>query len=55
MAHLEVEPKPTKPWRGGVLIALLVILLAGSLFMKCNKEHEKTGADKPPKDSVSIQ
>jgi hypothetical protein len=51
MAHLEVEPKPARPWWVGVLIVTLVILLAGTLIMKCNND-ETTGADKPPRDSV---
>lgn len=55
MAHLEVEPKPARPWWVGVLIILLVILLAGTLIMKCDNENESTGADKPPRDSVSTR
>lgn len=34
MAHLEVEPKPSRPSWVWVLIVLLVILLAGMLFFK---------------------
>lgn len=52
MAHLEVEPKPRRPWWFGLLIVLLLILLAGTLIGKCNNEGGTTGADKPPKDSV---
>ncbi|TKC07586.1 OmpA family protein [Pedobacter frigoris] len=43
MAHLEVEPKPSRPWWVWLLIVLLVILLAGLLMSKCN--NESTTAD----------
>ena len=34
MAHLEVKPKPARPWWVWLLIALLVILLAWMLLNK---------------------
>lgn len=36
MAHLEVEPKPSRPWWVWVLIVLLVFLLVGLLLNKFN-------------------
>jgi len=39
MAHLEVEPKPTRPWWVWMLIVLLVILLAALLWNKCEPDY----------------
>lgn len=52
MAHLEVEPKPSKPWWVWLLIVLLLILLAGMLLKKCNSESADTNADSTTMDST---
>lgn len=51
MAHLEVEPKPSRPWWVWLLIVLLLILLAGLLMKKCNTESAGKGADTSTMDS----
>jgi H+/Cl- antiporter ClcA len=46
MAHLEVEPKPSRPWWVWLLIVLLGILLAGLLLRKCSTEKATNTADR---------
>lgn len=53
MAHLEVEPKPTRPWWVWLLIVLLVIALAALLFNKCGSESTGTATDSTMTDSTS--
>lgn len=38
MAHLEVEPKPSRPWWIWLLLLLVLIALAAILFKKCGNE-----------------
>lgn len=45
MAHLEVEPKPSRPWWVWLLIVLLVILLAGMLIKKCSADGDSSAGD----------
>ncbi|RDC58449.1 OmpA family protein [Pedobacter chinensis] len=52
MAHLEVEPKPSRPWWVWLLIALLLIALAALLFKKCSSETGGTRSDSISSDSV---
>lgn len=53
MAHLEVEPKPSRPWWVWLLIVLLILLLAGLLLSKCNNnENAVTSADTVITDST---
>jgi len=51
MAHLEVEPKPSRPLWLWTLIALLVILLAGMLIKNCNEQDAGSSADSVPTDA----
>lgn len=51
MAHLEVEPKPSRPLWLWALIALLVILLAGMLVKNCNDQNPQSSADSIPADA----
>ncbi|MES2828814.1 MAG: OmpA family protein [Bacteroidota bacterium] len=39
MAHLEVQPKRSKPWWIWAIIILLLVLLAAMLLRKCDAEH----------------
>jgi len=52
MAHLEVEPKPSRPWWVWLIIVILAILLAALLFNKCNNETAGTSADTTSTDST---
>lgn len=45
MAHLEVEPKPSRPWWTWVLLALVLIALAAVLFSKCGSEKTSVVGD----------
>ncbi len=39
MAHLEVEPKPSRPWWVWALLFLILIALAAITLRKCDAEH----------------
>jgi outer membrane protein OmpA-like peptidoglycan-associated protein len=52
MAHLEVEPKPSRPWWVWLIIVILAILLAALLFNKCNSESTGTSGDTISTDST---
>jgi outer membrane protein OmpA-like peptidoglycan-associated protein len=39
MAHLEVEPKPSRPWWIWVLLIIILVAIAAILFRKCDAEH----------------
>jgi len=52
MAHLEVEPKPSRPWWVWLLIALLLIALAALLFKKCSSETSGNRSDSISSDSL---
>lgn len=54
MAHLEVEPKPSRPSWVWVLIALLVILLAGMLIKKCTADGDSSAADSLSVDTSKV-
>ena len=54
MAHLEVEPKPSRPSWVWVLIALLVILLAGMLIKKCTADGDSGNADSLSADTSKV-
>lgn len=45
MAHLEVQPKESRPWWMWLLLALVAIALAALLFNKCNSEKTAIGPD----------
>lgn len=51
MAHLEVEPKPARPWWVWLLVALILIALAALLLKNCNSD--KTGVADSTKDTTS--
>lgn len=53
MAHLEVEPKPSRPSWVWVLLILLAILLAGMLLKQCYTGNTGTGADTTTVDSTA--
>lgn len=55
MAHLEVEPKPKRPVWVWVLIAFLVILLAGTLINKCATGDTPHSSDNVPADSSTVR
>lgn len=52
MAHLEVEPKPSRPWWVWLIIVILAILLAALLFNKCNNETTGTSGDSISTDTT---
>lgn len=51
MAHLEVEPKPKRPWWIWLLTFLVLILLSVLLLRKC--DPEKSNAESVTKDSTT--
>ncbi len=40
MAHLEVEPKPSRPWWIWVLLAIVLVALAAILLNKCGTDQK---------------
>lgn len=54
MAHLEVEPKPSRPSWVWLLIILLAILLAGMLIKKCNADGDSSAADSVSTDTSQV-
>jgi len=54
MAHLEVEPKPSRPSWVWLLIVLLVILLAGMLIKKCTADGNSGNADSLSADTSKV-
>lgn len=45
MAHLEVEPKPARPWWIWVLVGIVLIALSAFLFDKCGSERTMVSGD----------
>ncbi|RZK47169.1 MAG: OmpA family protein [Pedobacter sp.] len=54
MAHLEVEPKPARPWWIWALIVILLIVLATLLLKKCGPETTGTKGDSTAMDSSGV-
>ena len=54
MAHLEVEPKPSRPWWVWLLIVLLVFLLAGMLIKKCSTDGDSSTGDSIATDTSQV-
>lgn len=55
MAHLEVKPKTKRPLWVWMLIALLVILLAGTMISKCATEDVPHSSDSVPADTNAVR
>jgi outer membrane protein OmpA-like peptidoglycan-associated protein len=53
MAHLEVEPKPSRPWWIWALLVIILIALAAVLFNKCGSEKTGTANDTLSSDTTS--
>lgn len=51
MAHLEVQPKASRPWWMWALLVLVLIALAALLFNKCGSEKTAVGNDTTTNDS----
>ncbi|MFD0941054.1 hypothetical protein [Pedobacter boryungensis] len=52
MAHLEVEPKPKRPWWFWLLTIIVLILVGLTLVRKC--DAEKSDAMRAQKDTTTI-
>lgn len=48
MAHLEVEPKPSRPWWIWALVTILIIALAAMIFRQCTSDEDGHPADAKP-------
>jgi len=47
MAHLEVEPKPSRPLWIWILLAIILLALAAMVFKQYNGEPAPTADTKP--------
>ncbi|WP_432709693.1 OmpA family protein [Pedobacter sp.] len=53
MAHLEVEPKPSRPWWLWLIFVLLAIFIVAMVFNKCSNEKKGTSGDTLTIDSTN--
>ncbi|RZM30166.1 MAG: OmpA family protein [Pedobacter sp.] len=55
MAHLEVEPKPSRPWWIWALLTILMIALAAMVFRQCTADEDGHPADAKPATGSDIK
>lgn len=54
MAHLEVEPKPARPWWVWALIIIILVVLAASIYNRSTSDSTGSPVDTTSSDSSKV-